>query len=192
MDPMTPGGSGIVRDGLVTIKAELSGTTFKVAAWTAPNFQHFVDGYEAAGGVLGPNTGTLDSRPANKSCHPLARAINVNQIGRGIRGGGRTLDRETEDRLADESGLYPGSRFGDIGHFEARNRVYAQAKAKGFTDPDGLGGRTCRTARSTAPITVDFTNMPKGARTSYSGQPGLFKEVKLNRGRAMGFASQDS
>jgi hypothetical protein len=35
-------------------------------------------------------------------------------------------------------------------------------------------------------LSVDFTNMPKGTRTAYSGQPGLFKEVKLNRGRAMG------
>ena len=41
-------------------------------------------------------------------------------------------------------------------------------------------------------LSVDFNNMPKGTRTAYSGQPGLFKEVKLNRGRAMGFASQDS
>jgi hypothetical protein len=165
-----------------------------VAAWAAPNFQHFVDGYEAAGGVLGPNTGTLGERPGNKSYHPLARAIDVNQIGRGIRGGGHTLDRDTEDRLADESGLYPGSRFGDIGHFEARNRAYALEKQKQWLNPHGLGANMKDHIRhgTNHKISVDFNNMPKGTRTAYSGDKGLFKEVKLNRGRSMGFASQDS
>jgi hypothetical protein len=34
--------------------------------------------------------------------------------------------------------------------------------------------------------------MPKGTRTAYAGDAGLFKEVKLNRGRAMASASQDT
>jgi hypothetical protein len=34
--------------------------------------------------------------------------------------------------------------------------------------------------------------MPKGTTTNYRGDQGLFKTVKLNRGRAMGFASQDA
>jgi hypothetical protein len=39
-------------------------------------------------------------------------------------------------------------------------------------------------------VTVDFQNMPKGIRTKASAS-GLFKEVKLNRGRSMPMASQD-
>jgi hypothetical protein len=41
-------------------------------------------------------------------------------------------------------------------------------------------------------LSVDFNNMPRGTRTAYAGDAGLFKEVKLNRGRAMASASQDS
>jgi Phage tail lysozyme len=42
-----------------------------------------------------------------------------------------------------------------------------------------------------ASVSVDFTGMPKGVRTKASAD-GLFKQVTLNRGRAMPLASQDS
>jgi hypothetical protein len=41
-----------------------------------------------------------------------------------------------------------------------------------------------------AMVTVDFTNMSKGVRTKATAD-GLFKTVKLNRGRSMPMASQD-
>jgi hypothetical protein len=41
-------------------------------------------------------------------------------------------------------------------------------------------------------LALDFNNVPKGTRTAYSGDAGLFKEVKLNRGSAMASASQDA
>src|SRR6266700_206755 len=87
MDPMAPAGAGITDAAKTTIRSK-SGKTFQVADWAAPNFQHFIDSYEAAGGVLGPSTGTLGTRPGNRSYHPLARAMDINQIGRGVRGGG--------------------------------------------------------------------------------------------------------
>jgi hypothetical protein len=68
-------------------------------------------------------------------------------------------------------------------------------RANAFTNPHGLGGAhlSDRAKHGTHhKLSVDFNNMPKGTRTGYSGDAGLFKEVKLNRGRAMGFASQDS
>lgn len=140
MDPMAPAGTGITDAAKTTIRSK-SGKTFQVADWAAPNFQHFIDSYEAAGGVLGPNTGTLGTRPGNRSYHPLARAMDINQVGRGQRAGGVTLPREIEDRLAEEAGLYPGSRFGDIGHFEARNKAHAlevqRSWGQGTAEPSG-------------------------------------------------------
>jgi hypothetical protein len=41
-------------------------------------------------------------------------------------------------------------------------------------------------------LTVDFQGMPRGVKTSYKGDQGLFKEVKLQRGRQMATANQDS
>ncbi|GEC52660.1 hypothetical protein ABIF38_005684 [Bradyrhizobium japonicum] len=42
-----------------------------------------------------------------------------------------------------------------------------------------------------ASLSVDFHNMPRGTRTS-AKVSGMFKEAKLNRGRPMAMASQDS
>jgi hypothetical protein len=39
-------------------------------------------------------------------------------------------------------------------------------------------------------LTVDFQNMPRGVRTAYKGDAGLFKQVALNRGRPMNTASE--
>jgi hypothetical protein len=73
--------------------------------------------------------------------------------------------------------------------------VIREGRARQFTNEHGLGGAHMSDRvkhRTHHKFSVDFTNMPKGVRTGYNGQPGLFKEVKLNRGRAMGSASQDS
>jgi hypothetical protein len=37
-------------------------------------------------------------------------------------------------------------------------------------------------------LTVDFQGMPRGVRTKYAGDKGLFKDVKLNRGQADGIS----
>jgi hypothetical protein len=84
-----------------------------------------------------------------------------------------------------------GASMHDWGHFE-----FSPTGDAPFTNAKGLGGGAHMSDRvkhgTHHKLSVDFTNMPKGVRTGYSGDKGLFKEVKLNRGRAMGFASQDS
>jgi hypothetical protein len=87
----------------------------------------------------------------------------------------------------------PGHKEADEG-MSIVNAIRSGRQNK-FTNDKGLGGAhlSDRVKHGTHhKLSVDFNNMPKGTRTAYSGQPGLFKEVKLNRGRAMGFASQDS
>jgi hypothetical protein len=216
MDPMAPAGSGIARQAMTAIRSR-SGKTYMVASWTAPNFQRFVDNYEKAGGVLGPNTGTLGTRPGNSSYHPLARAMDLNQTGRGVRGGGVTLPRDVEDKLADDAGLWPGSRFGDAGHFEARNKAHVLAKQREWAEQERAkngahlrdhirGNRKPETDGSllqngkrsdagglngSASLTIDLNGFPRGTRTA-SSHEGLFKEVTLNRGRPMSTASETS
>jgi hypothetical protein len=41
-------------------------------------------------------------------------------------------------------------------------------------------------------LSIDLSGFPRGTRTKYAGDEGLFKEVKLNRGRPMSLASEDS
>jgi hypothetical protein len=129
---MAPAGSrpGVgAPGGLITITTP-SGRKLTVAKEYAANFQGFVNDYEAAGGVIGPSSGGLGSRPGNPSYHPPGMAIDVNQTGYGIRSKtGRTLSQDQEDALAAKWGLFPGSQFrkrSDIGHFEVRNREAAR------------------------------------------------------------------
>jgi hypothetical protein len=78
-----------------------------------------------------------------------------------------------------------------------RDHIRRGSSRTSFTNPTGLDGNASGSGSGGGvgthhKLSVDFNNMPKGTRTAYSGDKGLFKEVKLNRGRAMGFASQDS
>jgi len=135
--PSAPSGS--------TVSTSPSGRKFSVGREFAANFQGFINDYERAGGLIGPESGGLSARPGNASYHPLGYAIDINQIGYGIRGkGGRTLPEETEDRLAAEWGIFPGSQFrgrSDRGHFEVRNRQAAQqALARKTQVATGGGG----------------------------------------------------
>jgi hypothetical protein len=41
-------------------------------------------------------------------------------------------------------------------------------------------------------LDINLGNFPRGTQTKYAGDPGLFKSVKLNRGRPMANASEDS
>ncbi|KYK45354.1 hypothetical protein A1D31_34965 [Bradyrhizobium liaoningense] len=114
-----PAGTPIQRGGMATVTSS-GGRKFQVDARFAQNFQGFINDYEKAGGVIGPESGTLGHRPHNASGHPIGAAIDINQIGYGIRGrGGRTLDYDTEDELAKKWGLVSGHnwRRKDTGHF---------------------------------------------------------------------------
>jgi hypothetical protein len=54
--------------------------------------------------------------------------------------------------------------------------------------PDGPPLRN----RGQQKLSIDFNGMPRGTKTAHKGDDGLFKEVKLNRGRSMALASQDA
>ncbi len=97
------------------------GRTFMVLKQYQRNFQGFITDYEHHGGVIGPNTDTLGDRPNNGSYHPIGAAIDINQTGRGIRGGGVSLPPAIEDQLAAKWGLRSGNHFAnnDNGHFDA-------------------------------------------------------------------------
>ncbi|MCA1524297.1 hypothetical protein [Bradyrhizobium yuanmingense] len=114
-----PAGTPIQRGGMATVTTS-GGRKFQVDARFAQNFQGFINDYEKAGGVIGPESGTLGHRPHNASGHPIGAAIDINQIGYGIRGrGGSTLPYGVEDELAKKWGLVSGHnwRRQDTGHF---------------------------------------------------------------------------
>jgi hypothetical protein len=127
-DAPAPADTPRLKTGLATVRAS-NGRTFQVAAEFARNFQGFIDDYEKAGGVIGPNSGGNNERPGNASYHPLGRAIDVNQVGRGVRAGGRTLPLDVEDALAAKWGLRSGNSFrsNDNGHFEVHRAEMARA-----------------------------------------------------------------
>ncbi|WP_038384954.1 hypothetical protein [Bradyrhizobium elkanii] len=114
-----PAGTPIQRGGMATVTTS-GGRKFQVDARFAQNFQGFINDYEKAGGVIGPESGTLGHRPHNASGHPIGAAIDINQIGYGVRGrGGRTLPYGVEDEIAKKWGLVSGHnwRRADTGHF---------------------------------------------------------------------------
>jgi hypothetical protein len=116
-----PAGTPIAHSGLATVTTA-SGKNFQVDSRFAQNFQGFVNDYEKSGGVIGPDSGTLGSRPHNASGHPIGAAIDINQIGRGVRshpGRGVSLPPGQEDELAAKWGLVSGNqwRSNDQGHF---------------------------------------------------------------------------
>jgi hypothetical protein len=127
-DAPAPAGTPRLQTGLATVRAS-NGRTFQVAAEFVRNFQGFIDDYEKAGGVIGPNSGGNNERPGNASYHPIGRAIDVNQVGRGVRGGGRSLPVDVEDALAAKWGLRSGNSFSsnDNGHFEVHRAEMARA-----------------------------------------------------------------
>jgi hypothetical protein len=130
-DAPAPAGTQPVQEGTTTIVTK-GGRKLTVDARYAANFRGFVNDYEAAGGVVGPNSGGLGVRPGNASYHPIGRAIDVNQIGRNIRAGGVTLPVETENRLAAKWGLRSGANFRspDAGHFEVNDALAAHEALK--------------------------------------------------------------
>lgn len=123
-----PAGTPIQRGGMATVTTA-GGRKFQVGARFKDNFQGFIRDYEKAGGVIGPESGTLGSRPHNASGHPIGAAIDINQVGYGVRGrGGRTLPVEEENRLAAKWGLVSGAnwRKPDTGHFGIRSEKAAR------------------------------------------------------------------
>lgn len=130
-DAMAGTGTAAIRGAGTTKIRSPSGREFSVASEFAPNFQGFINDYENAGGVIGPNSGGLGTRP-NPSYHPLGRAIDLNQIARNTRAGGRSLPVAAENALAAKWGLRSGANFRnpDSGHFEANDRARALAAIK--------------------------------------------------------------
>ncbi|ATQ67832.1 MULTISPECIES: hypothetical protein [Methylosinus] len=130
-DAPAPAGTRPVQEGTTTVVTK-GGRKLTVDARYAENFRGFLNDYEAAGGVVGPNSGGLGVRPGNASYHPIGRAIDVNQIGRNIRAGGVTLPVEVENRLASKWGLRSGANFRspDAGHFEVNDAFAAHEALK--------------------------------------------------------------
>lgn len=134
-----PAGTPIQGD-MATVTAP-DGKSFQVDPAVKENFQGFIDDYYAAGGKFGPSTGTLGMRPGNASGHPIGAAIDVNQIGRGIRSKtGVTLPAETEDAIAEKWGMVSGNTWknNDQGHFGIRSLKAARDAlvARGVTPSD--------------------------------------------------------
>lgn len=185
-----PAGTPIAKTGLATVTAA-SGRKFQVDARFASNFQGFINDYEKAGGVLGPESGTLGHRPHNASGHPIGAAIDINQVGYGVRGrGGRTLPVETENEIAKKWGMVSGAnwRRPDTGHFGIKNVEEArQALIRNGVSPEAAtaqaeqqtgqkasaGGKT---VRGSVFATPDDKSEPPGRKTAggYSNQiPGI-------------------
>jgi hypothetical protein len=188
MDPMARAGAGLSRD--TTQITSPSGRKFTVAAEFKENFQKFINSYEEAGGKIGPSSGGLSGRPGNASYHPLGRAIDVNQIGRGVRsrdGGG--LTREQEDQLAEQAGLYPGSKFGDAGHFEVRNRELAMAKQRAWS-AERIDQQNVANGKMTAEGTVNLNvHAPPGTKVK-ADSDGLWQQTTIRNYRQMQSADQ--
>jgi len=123
-----PAGTAIQKEGMATVTTA-GGRKFQVDARFAQNFQGFINDYEKAGGVIGPESGTLGHRPHNPSGHPIGAAIDINQVGYGVRGrGGKTLPVEVENALAAKWGLVSGAnwRKPDTGHFGIKDVATAR------------------------------------------------------------------
>jgi TP901 family phage tail tape measure protein len=164
-DAPAPAGTQPVQEGTTTIVTK-GGRKLTVDARYAANFRGFLNDYEAAGGVVGPNSGGLGVRPGNASYHPIGRAIDVNQIGRNIRAGGVTLPVEVENRLAAKWGLRSGANFRspDAGHFEVNDALAAHEALK-------ANGVIAKDAPAPAPPPLDQRSLthflfgdPKAAR----------------------------
>jgi hypothetical protein len=191
MDPMAPAGSGLEKD--TSVVTSPSGAKFRVKSEFAPNFQRFVNDYENEGGVIGKNSGGLAGRPGNASYHPQGRAIDVNQVGYGIRGGGKLLSEEKENELADRAGLFPGARFGsrsDRGHFEVRNRALALARQREWAEQEQVQAARARMdsaknsgTENSLKATVDFNNVPPGVKTNVESEGEIFKELQVNKSK---------
>lgn len=174
---MAPAGSPVGRGapgGISTITTA-SGRQIRVASDYAANFQGFLRDYEAAGGVAGPNTGGLAGRAGNASYHPRGMAIDLNQIGYGIRGGGRTLPQAQEDALAAKWGLFPGSQFSsrsDIGHFEVRNRAAALEAQRRNLGPNGATPVVIQGATTEGQRALVDANVAAAKAVAAAGDPG--------------------
>jgi hypothetical protein len=109
-----------------------------------------------------------------------------------------------------EAGLWPGSRFGDAGHFEARNKAHALEVQEAWkkhganvqdhirngrrSENDGQllkQGMKAVDLNGSATVDINLSGFPRGTKATASSE-GLFKSVKLNRGRPMASASQDA
>jgi hypothetical protein len=79
-------------------------------------------------------------------------------------------------------------------HHDAMNATLRQHRFHGdlmaSARQASLPGAQAHTVKGDASISVDFRNMPRGVVPNASSS-GIFREVKLNRGRAGAIASQE-
>ncbi len=161
-----PAGTPIAKKGLATITTS-TGKKFQVDERFKANFQGFINDYEKAGGNLGPDTGTLGVRPHNASGHPIGAAIDINQIGYGVRskeGRGKTIDRQTENELAKKWGLVSGDnwRRKDTGHFG----VESPAKARQALIDNGVPPDEATAIANSKQPNGQATETPSGDRNA--------------------------
>jgi hypothetical protein len=167
-----PAGTPIARTGLATVTSA-SGRKFQVDARFAQNFQGFINDYEKAGGQIGPDSGTLGERPNNASGHPIGAAIDINQIGRGVRSKrGVSLDPRIEDEIARRWGFVSGNswRSNDQGHFgiesiEAARRALesSRARAPAVTMPGA------KPVNGSVDVNITHKNPPPNAAVTATG-----------------------
>lgn len=171
-DAPAPAGTPRITSGLATITTK-SGRKFQVAAQFAENFRGFLDDYEKAGGHIGSASGGLNERPGNASYHPVGRAIDVNQIGRGVRSKDQNLPLSAEDALAAKWGLRSGNSFrsNDNGHFEVHSAAAARAALERIAKEQAGASAT-----PTAPA-----NVPKAGTGRANMTPGGFDVNALTR-----------
>jgi hypothetical protein len=105
--------------------------------------------------------------------------------GPGGRAGARRFREALEAAVKREADLHPHGTVARLSDHIRHNNLLKEGKKAGYISSNNngdLGG---------ASLTVDFKNMPRGVRTS-AKTSGLFKEAKLNRGRAMPMADSDA
>ena len=176
-DAMAPAGTPTSAAGQTVEVTTNGGKKVRVAAEYAENFRGFLNDYEAAGGKISQgSTGGLNTRPGNKSYHPLGRAIDVNQHSRNVIGSGLPGGIKAEEELAHKWGLRAGSEFSnpDRGHYEVHNRARARQAPidRGIIKADGTQTSPGDRAGTGTPGVTQSTGGKAGTidRSSLAGQ----------------------
>lgn len=186
-NPMAPAGSSIAPNSELQTITLPSGRKFTVSKEGAGNFELFLKNYEAAGGVISGSSGGIGTR-GNASYHPKGDAIDVNQVGYGIRSRtGKTLPTEIEDYLAEQAGLFSGNKFrsADTGHFEIGSKKKAREALvrQGFTqDQNGqwIPPKDFKYGQLPKELLEKYPNFAAAAKKEQAEQADAFKEKSKN------------
>jgi hypothetical protein len=148
------------------------------------------------GAAIG-GTAIDDSRSrAVKGSLEAIRAGKADDLRSGLTGGGRfSMPRSgTKDLLGDaDKVLKFAPKSGPYDDFslhpkeqKANYDLLGEGRRGGF-----IGQPQKHEVSGSANMTIDFKNMPKGVEARTGKMAGMFKELKINRGRAAGTASQE-